>query len=427
MGIAWPAALLGLIALALPLLIHLLARGEFQRVAVATTQFVRERPRLRWRRMQISHPLLLALRLALVALCVLLIGEPFRHLSAGSDGGTPWTLVSAQVEAAQARVLTSDGNAAARWLAPGFPSLDEPRPQWQAGQLWSLIDAADRQAPGGAAFDIIVPTNWVAARLIDRGWVEPIPLEIVPNHANIDPSFLTPSWDRGARFHMPWQVGITGIAYNQELTGGEIRSLAQIFDGSADFAIGFIPEMREALGLAMLLDGADPSRPTEATANAAMEHLEAAFRREQVRFTYDFRDGLQDGSLAAAMSWSGDVVQMQRDFSNIEFVIPDEGAVQWFDTMVIPQSSQAVGAAGKFMNYVYDPVNAARITNWVQYISPVVGVQDALVDLGADAAQLAENEILFPAIETRRRLFSWGSLDTAVEEQLEARFDLLIA
>ena len=159
MGIAWPAALLGLIALALPLLIHLLARGEFQRVAVATTQFVRERPRLRWRRMQISHPLLLALRLALVALCVLLIGEPFRHLSAGSDGGTPWTLVSAQVEAAQARVLTSDGNAAARWLAPGFPSLDEPRPQWQAGQLWSLIDAADRQAPGAAAFDIIVPTT----------------------------------------------------------------------------------------------------------------------------------------------------------------------------------------------------------------------------------------------------------------------------
>lgn len=286
---------------------------------------------------------------------------------------------------------------------------------------------ADLGAGQDIGVDIIVPTNWVAARLIDRGWVEPIPLEIVPNHANIDPSFLTPSWDRGARFHMPWQVGITGIAYNQELTGGEIRSLAQIFDGSADFAVGFIPEMREALGLAMLLDGADPSRPTEVTANAAMEHLEAAFRREQVRFTYDFRDGLQDGSLAAAMSWSGDVVQMQRDFPNIEFVIPDEGAVQWFDTMVIPQSSGAVGAAGKFMNYVYDPVNAARITNWVQYISPVVGVQDALVELGADAAALAENEILFPAIETRRRLFSWGSLDTTVEEQLEARFDLLIA
>ncbi len=286
---------------------------------------------------------------------------------------------------------------------------------------------ADLGSGQNLGYDIVVPTNWVAARLIDRGWVEPIPLEIVPNHANIDPSFLTPSWDRGARFHMPWQVGMTGIAYNPELTGGDIRSLGQIFDESADFAIGFIPEMREALGLAMLLDGADPSRPTEVTANAAMEHLEAASLRDQVHFTYDFRDGLQDGSLAAAMSWSGDVVQMQRDFPNIEFVIPDEGAVQWFDTMVIPQGAEAVAAAGRFMNYVYDPVNAARITNWVQYISPVVGVQDALVDLGADAAELAENEILFPAIETRRRLFSWGSLDTAVEEQLEARFDLLIA
>ena len=77
------------------------------------------------------------------------------------------------------------------------------------------------------------------------------------------------------------------------------------------------------------------------------------------------------------------------------------------------------------MNYVYDPVNAARITNWVQYISPVIGVREALQDLGGDAAELARNPILFPDAETSRRLFTWGGLPVEVEDELDARFAAL--
>lgn len=157
MGVAWPAALLGLIALALPLLIHLLARGEFQRIAVATTQFVRERPRLRWRRLQISHPLLLALRMALLALCVLLIAQPFRTLPAGDDDTGERTFVSTRLSATQVQTLLDQQAATSHWLAPGFPSLDQPRPVWQPGRLWSLLDAADQWAPGGVAFNVIAP------------------------------------------------------------------------------------------------------------------------------------------------------------------------------------------------------------------------------------------------------------------------------
>jgi spermidine/putrescine transport system substrate-binding protein len=71
------------------------------------------------------------------------------------------------------------------------------------------------------------------------------------------------------------------------------------------------------------------------------------------------------------------------------------------------------------MNFLYDPVNAARLTAFVQYISPVKGVQDELVNMGGDNAKLAEDPLLFPDTATFGRLQSWGAL----AEEEEAKFD----
>jgi spermidine/putrescine transport system substrate-binding protein len=74
------------------------------------------------------------------------------------------------------------------------------------------------------------------------------------------------------------------------------------------------------------------------------------------------------------------------------------------------------------MNFVYDPVQAAQITAWVQYVSPVVGVQDELRKLGDDAAALADNELLFPTAETRSSFRVFGDIPTDVEERITERF-----
>ncbi len=75
-------------------------------------------------------------------------------------------------------------------------------------------------------------------------------------------------------------------------------------------------------------------------------------------------------------------MQLNRDSPGLKFVIPEEGGMSWFDTMIIPNDASNVPAAAKWMNYVYDPAHAAQITNYVQYISPVQGVQDELVEDG---------------------------------------------
>jgi spermidine/putrescine transport system substrate-binding protein len=190
-----------------------------------------------------------------------------------------------------------------------------------------------------------------------------------------------------------------------------------------------VTEMRETVALTMALDGADPSRPTRAAAERALEKLDKAKRDGQIReFTgNEFRDRLSDGSFALCLAWSGDIVQLQRDRPDIRFVIPDEGGMQWFDTMVIPRHAENVVGAARWMNFVYDPANAARITAAVQYISPVLGVRDELRKLGGDAAQLADSPILFPDDETRQRLYTWGGLPADVEDDLDARFVTLTA
>jgi len=283
----------------------------------------------------------------------------------------------------------------------------------------------DNVSQSSSSYDIVVPTNWRAAQMINQGWAAPLPIEVIPNHVNLDPLYMTNSWDRGSRFQLPWQAGITGIAYDPALTGREVNSIDDLFDPEFAGRIGIIDEMREAVGLAMLANGDDPSRPTVTATENGLLRIEQALADGQGKVvSADFSDQLRSGELVATMAWSGDVALLRNERPDIEFVIPEQGAIQWFDTMVIPQHAANARAAGRFMNYVYDPVNAARITAWVGYISPVMGVQDVLAD-GGDLA-LAEDAVLFPDDATRSRLFTWGGLDPADESRIDNAFQKLV-
>jgi spermidine/putrescine transport system substrate-binding protein len=100
-------------------------------------------------------------------------------------------------------------------------------------------------------------------------------------------------------------------------------------------------------------------------------------------------------------------------------VIPQEGGMRWADTMVMPKGAENRSAAAQFMNFVYDPVEQAQLTAWVQYISPVKGVQEEVAKLDAE---LAENPLLFPDDATNARLRSFASIDEETEAAMDERF-----
>lgn len=274
--------------------------------------------------------------------------------------------------------------------------------------------------------DIIAPTQWMAGRLRKLDWLEKLPLDKIPNSKNLEDAFKNPPSDPTGEYSLPWQSGIAGIAYNIDATGRELKSIADLFDPAFKGKIGMLTEMRDTVGLLLLGLGINPSDITSFDeAAGAFEQLEKAKNDGQIRaFTgNDYIDDLGLGNFAACIGWSGDVLQLGVDNPNVRFVVPEEGSTLWWDTMVIPKGAKNVEAAAKFMDFVYDPVQAAQITATVQYISPVKGVREEVAKI--DAA-LADNPLLFPDDETKKRLFPFADLSDEVEAQFEEAFSGII-
>jgi len=271
-------------------------------------------------------------------------------------------------------------------------------------------------------YDIICPTYWMAARLRKLGWIDPLPLDRIPNRVNLEDRYLTQSWDYGAAYNLPWQAGITGIAYNPSLTGRELGSAMDLFDPEFRGRVAMLTEMRDSIGMTMLALGKDPSTVDEDGAMEALEMISQAASDGQFRaFTgNEYLRSLESGDFVACLAWSGDVVASGNP--DLEFVIPEEGGISWYDTMVIPKGAPNAYAAADFMNFVYDPVQAAQLTYWVQYVSPVKGVRDELVKLGDDAAALAESPILFPEDADAARLRVFADLPDDLDLRLTEQF-----
>jgi len=273
--------------------------------------------------------------------------------------------------------------------------------------------------------DIIMPTQWMAGRLRKLGWLEKLPVDKVPNAKNLEDAFKNPPSDPTGEYSLPWQAGTAGIAYNIDVTGRELKSVADLFAPEFKGKIGMLTEMRDTIGLLLLGLGINPSTVTSFNdAAPAFEQLEKAKSDGQIRaFTgNDYMDDLSLGNFAACVGWSGDILQLQADNPSARFVIPEEGGTLWWDTMVVPKGAKNTAAAAKFMDYVYDPVQAAQITAWVQYMSPVKGVREELAKIDPE---LADDPLLFPDDATRARLYAFADLSDDVEAEFEEAFSAI--
>jgi spermidine/putrescine transport system substrate-binding protein len=246
--------------------------------------------------------------------------------------------------------------------------------------------------------DLMVLTDFMAGRLIELGWLAQLDKSAIPNASNLLPNYANVSWDPERQYSMPWQGGMTGIGYNRRRVGFEITSVDQLLDEpSLSGRVTLLSEMGDTVPLVMLSQGNDPSEATAETFDQALQRIRAAVDSGQVRqFTGNEYTGmLARGDVWAALAWSGDVIQLQFENDALQFVIPESGGNIWSDNMLIPNGGD-VYTASTFMNYVYDPEVAAQIAAWVNYISPVVGAQEAMREIDPE---LAENPLIFPTEE----------------------------
>ena len=275
--------------------------------------------------------------------------------------------------------------------------------------------------------DLMALTDWMAGRLIRQEFVQEINKDNTPNFpGNLLPALQNPSWDEERSFSAPWQSGFAGIAYNGAITG-EVRTIDELLSREdLRGRVTALLEWRDTVGLIMLGQGVDISGDfTDDEFQAGIDALQKSVDAGQIRqFTgNEYSEGLASGDIAACFAWSGDVIQLQLDNPDLQFVIPEAGCTLWSDNMLIPVLAQHKKNAELLMNHYYDPGVAAELAAWVNYISPVDGAQEAMLELDPE---LAENQLIFPTDETLERAYVFRGLTEEEEQSFTQAFNTVI-
>jgi spermidine/putrescine transport system substrate-binding protein len=275
--------------------------------------------------------------------------------------------------------------------------------------------------------DIIVLTDnsRFPGLLIEKGWAEKLDKSAIPNISNLQDSLKSPSFDPDREYSLPWQSGMTGIATNKKLSGGKaVTTVDQLLeDPKLKGKVTLLTEMADTMSVVMLANGDDPTKVDDDSFTKALDRIQAAVDSGQIRqFTgNEYTGPLSRGDLIAALSWSGDVVQLTQDNPNLVWNLADTGGDIWTDNMLIPKGGDAY-TASTFMNFVYDPKIAAQIAAYINYVSPVKGAREEAVKLDD---KLARNPLIFPGEEVLSNVVIFDTNALSNQDYLE-RWQALI-
>jgi spermidine/putrescine transport system substrate-binding protein len=290
------------------------------------------------------------------------------------------------------------------------------RPQLQAG-----VDTG---------WDLIVLTDWMAAKVVAAGWAEKIDHDHTPVAiANVRDEYKGMPWDPGFAYHLPWQSFGTGVGYNRGSTGRDLSTIADLFDPHFAGKVTLLEDPHDTFPMIHLMLQAQG----KASANKA-EQMTAA----DAQVVYDFllpyvesghiraflgNDYLSDfgsGDTWCAFVWSGDLASSGGP--DDRFVFPAEGSMIATDNMMIPKGAHHPYTAELMMDWVYDVSRAARLANFIYYVSPVKGVSEAIKALDPE---IASNVLLFPTAEILAKRHPQPVWDEATEMKVNELFAVL--
>ncbi len=270
--------------------------------------------------------------------------------------------------------------------------------------------------------DMFVLTDWMAARMINMGWIQPMDPARVPNlHQNIISSLRSPDWDPDRKFSAPWQAGFTGLAYNADYLSNPPKTIVEMLTRpDLKGKVSVLTEMRDTMGLILLGLGYDPDNFTTAQWNKAIDLLTKAKNSGQIRaFTgNEYLDGLAGGDILASVAWSGDITAAPAR-QHLKFIVPQEGLMIWADNMLIPNMTQKQSLAEDWVNWYYDPQIAAYLSDYNFYVSPVQGAQEYMRKIDPDAA---DNPLIFPTPDYLKQTHQFMALQEYQIRDYEGAF-----
>ncbi len=323
---------------------------------------------------------------------------------APADDGSP---ASGKLRISNWPLYMADGFVAAFQTASGL--VVDYKEDFNDNEEWFAKNKEPLSRKQDIGADLVVPSQFMAARLAGLGWLNPISDTRWTNKKNLRPDLLESKADADRKFSAPYMSGMVGIAYNRAATGRDLTKIDDMWDPAFKGKVSLLSDTQDGLGMFMMAQGQSPEDPNIESVRKAADLIQEQKDKGQIRrFTgNDYADDLAAGNIIVAQAYSGDVVQLQKDNPDLKFVIPETGSSTFVDTMVIPYTTQNQKAAEEWINYIYDRANYAKLVAATKYV-PVLS--DMTAELNKIDPELANNPLINPPKETLAKLKAWAPL-----------------
>lgn len=239
---------------------------------------------------------------------------------------------------------------------------------------------------GGVNYDVVVPSDYMVSRMIEEDMVTPIDFSNVPNAQYIDEDFLKPEYDPTGEYSVPYQWGRVAIIYNKDMVDEkDIGSWDLLWNKKYSGQILMFDNSRDAMGIALKRLGASYNTTDEATLKQAAELLKEQKPLVQAYVMDQIFDKMESGEAAIAPYYVGDYFLMLDELEgtddiNLGFYIPEEGTNLYVDAMCIPKDCQNKSGAEAFINFLLEPENMAKNTEFISYSTAETAARDLLDD-----------------------------------------------
>ena len=266
-------------------------------------------------------------------------------------------------------------------------------------------------------YDVVTPTDWMAARWIRLGYTQKFDAANIPNKSNILDSLASPSFDANREQSLTWQGIMAGFGWNTEKNPNGINTLEELFAPQNKGKIVVLSEMRDTIGIILLAQGVNLQTVTEDQYMNAVDYMTKQISDGWIRGVKgnEYAEDLTSGDATAVIGWSGDMFILKAENEGkFDFAIPESGGTISGDNLMIPSTATAEGKANaeKLINFYYDPTIAAEVAAYVNYVCPVKGAQAEMEKI---APELASSPFIFPDDAMSKRLNVFRSLTPAEE------------
>lgn len=239
------------------------------------------------------------------------------------------------------------------------------------GTFDDMENMYQKVATGSTPYDVILVSDALMPRMIEENLLQPLHKENIPSFAELDPEYLDLDIDPGNKYSVPYMFGTVGLVYDKNVVTEAVDSWDILWDEKYKGQVFMFDTYRDTIGAALKKLGYSLNTPNPDELEEAKALL--LEQRQLVDPIYGVDNGttmIAKGETAINMIWSGEGLNLQDEYPNLQYVVPKEGANFWIDSLAIPTNAKNVEGAEKFINFVSSKESALRIADEIGYTTP---------------------------------------------------------